>query len=86
MAIEPITMYTTLWCPDCRRAKAFLKERGIVFREVNIEQDASAEAMVIKANQGKRKVPTFQVGDRYFAASPFDAAQLAEELGVPVNR
>jgi mycoredoxin len=86
MGIEPITMYTTVWCADCRRAKAFLKERGVVFREVNIEQDASAEAIVIKANQGKRKVPTFQVGDRYFASSPFDAAQLAEELGVPLNR
>jgi glutaredoxin len=86
MTIEPITMYTTQWCPDCRRAKAFLKERGVIFREVDIEQDASAEAIVIKANQGKRKVPTFQAGDRYFASSPFDAAQLAEELGVPLNR
>jgi len=86
METQPITMYTTRWCPDCWRAKAFLKERGVAFREVNIEQDASAEALVLEANQGKRKVPTFQVGDRYFAASPFNAAQLAEELGVPLNR
>jgi glutaredoxin len=79
-------MYTTRWCPDCRRAKTFMKERGVVFREVNIEQDASAEAIVLEANQGKRRVPTFEVGARYFTCSPFDAAQLAEELGVPLNR
>jgi mycoredoxin len=86
MTTEPITMYTTTWCPDCRRAKYFLKEHGVAFREVNIEQDESAEEIVIRVNQGKRKVPTFAVGDRYFACSPFNAAQLACELSVRLNR
>ena len=86
MVSEPITMYTTRWCPDCRRAKSFLKERAVEFREVNIETDEAAEAVVIKVNNGKRKVPTFAVGERYFACSPFNAAQLASELDVPLNR
>jgi mycoredoxin len=86
METQLVTMYTTAWCPDCRRAKAFMKERGVVFREVDIEQDRSAEAIVLEANQGKRKVPTFEIGARYFACSPFDAALLAEKLGVPLNR
>ena len=86
MATEPIIMYTTTWCPDCRRAKSFLKDRGVEVREVNIEQDSTAEAIVLRANQGKRKVPTFAVGNRYFACSPFSAAQLASELNVPLNR
>jgi mycoredoxin len=84
--MDNITMYTTNWCPDCRRAKSFLKERGVEFREVNIEQDPTAEEIVITANHGKRKVPTLQVGDRYFACSPFNAAQLATELNIPLNR
>jgi len=78
-------MYSTTWCPDCRRAKSFLEERGVDFREVNIEEDSSAEEIVIKANDGKRKVPTLEVGGRYFACSPFDAEQLAEELDIPLN-
>ncbi len=41
--METITMYTTAWCPDCRRAKSFMKERGVVFQEVDIEQDPTAE-------------------------------------------
>jgi mycoredoxin len=86
MANEPITMYTTTYCPDCRRAKTFLRDRGVAFREVNIEKDAEAEEIVLQANRGKRKVPTFAVGDRYFACSPFSAAQLASELGVALNR
>jgi glutaredoxin len=83
--METITMYTTAWCPDCRRAKAFLKERGVEYREVNIEEEESAEEIVTKANNGKQVVPTFGVGGRYFACSPFDAEQLAAELNIPLN-
>jgi mycoredoxin len=85
-AMEPITMYSTTWCPDCRRAKSFLKERGLEFREINIEQNPDAEEIVLKANNGKRRVPTLEVGGRYFACSPFNAAQLASELNIPLNR
>jgi glutaredoxin len=83
--MEPITIYSTTWCPDCRRAKSFLKERGVQFREVDIEEDSAGEDIVIKANNGKRKVPTFDVGGRYFACSPFNAAELACQLNIPLN-
>jgi mycoredoxin len=83
--MEAITMYTTAWCPDCRRAKSFMKERGVEFREVNIEEDPTAEEIVMQANNGKRKVPTLKVGDRYFACSPFNPVLLAEELKIPLN-
>jgi mycoredoxin len=83
--MEPITMYTTAWCPDCRRAKSFMKDRGVEFREVNIEEDPAAEKIVMNANHGKRKVPTLQVGDRYFACSPFNPVLLASELEIPLN-
>ncbi len=78
-------MYSTNWCPDCWRAKSFLRARGVAFREVNIEEDPAAEGIVIKANNGLRKVPTLEIGGRYFACSPFDAEQLAEELNIPRN-
>jgi mycoredoxin len=84
--MEPITIYSTGWCPDCRRAKSFLKERGVEFQEVNIEDDPDAEEIVLRANQGKRRVPTVKVGDRYFACSPFNAQKLADELDIPLNR
>jgi len=83
--MEPITMYSTNWCPDCRRAKSFLKERGVQFSEVNIEEDAAAEQIVLQANKGKRKVPTIKVGERFFACSPFDAEDLAAQLNIPLN-
>jgi mycoredoxin len=84
--METITMYTTAWCPDCLRAKSFMKERGVVFQEVDIEQDPTAEDIVMQANNGKRKVPTLRVGDRYFACSPFNPVALASELKIPLNK
>lgn len=79
-------MYSTTWCPDCRRAKSFLKDRGVEFLEVNIEHDPGAEAEVLRANQGKRRVPTLKVGERYIACSPFNPRQLADELNIPLNK
>lgn len=83
--MEPITIYGSAWCPDCRRAKTLLKERGVAFEEVKIEDDPVGEEIVIRANGGKRKVPTLKVGERYFACSPFNAQQLADELKIPLN-
>ena len=84
--MEKITIYSTSWCVDCRRAKQFLKEHGVDFSEVNIDEEPDAEELVLQVNDGRRKVPTIKVGDRYFACSPFDPYQLSSELCIPLNR
>jgi len=83
--MEAITIYSTTWCPDCRRAKNFLRDRGVPFEEVNIEEDPDAEDLVLRVNRGRRKVPTIRAGERYFACSPFSATKLASELDLPLN-
>jgi mycoredoxin len=80
-----ITVYSSCFCCDCRRAKQFLRERGIAFHEVNIDENSDAEDLVVRVNDGRRKVPTIEVEGRYFACSPFDPYQLAEELKLPLN-
>jgi mycoredoxin len=85
MSNPQITIYTTSRCSDCRRAKQFLKERGVEFREINIDESPDAEDVVLRANDDQRKVPTFEVGGRYFSCSPFNPYQLSEELNIPLN-
>ncbi|MGH9448685.1 MAG: glutaredoxin family protein [Terriglobia bacterium] len=77
-----IRMYTTRWCPDCRRAKHFLTEHGLVFEEINIEEVAGAAEYIIAANGGKRCVPTFEVNGRVFHCSPYNPEKLRRELGL----
>jgi mycoredoxin len=84
-----IRIYTTPWCPDCHRAKSFLKQRGVAFEEINIEQAEGAAEFVMSLNQGKRRVPTFEVNGRAFHCSPYDPRKLICELGleeIPVAR
>lgn len=78
-------MYCTEWCADCRRARLFLKERNVSFREVDVDSDPDAEDLVMAANDGRCKVPTFEVDGRYFSCSPFDPYKLAQELNIPLN-
>jgi glutaredoxin len=84
--MDEITMYGTSWCVDCRRAKQFMKDRGVNFVEVDIDVDVDAEDLVLQVNEGRRKVPTIKVGERYFACSPFDPYQLSSELKIPLNK
>ena len=83
--MSEIILYTAAWCSDCLRAKRLLRERGVPYREVNIDENVEAEELVLRVNDGRRKVPTIQVDDRYFACSPFDPYQLSEELRIPLN-
>ena len=84
-AKDTIRLYTTSWCGDCRDAKEYLRARGIAYEEIDIDEDLDAEELVLRVNDGRRKVPTIQYGDRYFACSPFDPKQLATELNLPLN-
>ena len=37
-----VELYTTNWCPWCKKAKAFFRSRGIAFTEYDIEKDKEA--------------------------------------------
>ena len=80
--IPKVRIYTSPWCPDCRRAKYFLKEHKIPFEEIDIEQVPGAADFVIAANEGKRRLPTFETGSRTFHCSPYDPQKLSFEFKV----
>jgi mycoredoxin len=77
-----IRIYTTSWCPDCHQAKRFLEECQLPFEEIDIEVDLRGAKFVKHANDGKRKVPTFDVDGRIFSSSPFSAQDLKQALGL----
>lgn len=77
-----LRIYTTRWCPDCHRAKRFLNERGVAFEEVNIEEIEGAADYIVALNNGKRRVPTFEIDGRAFHCSPYDPDKLRRELGL----
>ena len=62
-----VTVYSTTWCPDCHRAKAFLDSKGVGYREIDIEQTPGAAALVVQHNNGKRVVPTLEIDGEFYA-------------------
>ncbi len=54
-------MYCTNWCPDCRKARAWLNERNVAFTEVNISSTPGAEEQVRRWSGGDMVTPTFDV-------------------------
>ncbi len=53
-----IEFYGADWCPDCRRAKAYLKEHNIEYDFIDVDIDEEATRRVESINNGKRIIPT----------------------------
>jgi len=62
---ESVILYSTSWCPYCKKARAYLKKNAIAFKEYDIEKDLVAKRNYNKA--GGRGVPFMVKGDNYVA-------------------
>ena len=78
---KDIVIYSTVWCPDCRRAKKFFGEQRIPYINVDIEEDPQAMALVERINDGKRVIPTIVFPDGSHLVEPSNA-ELASKLGL----
>lgn len=78
---DQIIVYSTVWCPDCKRAKKFLAEHRVPYENIDIEQNAEAMALVEKINNGMRVIPTIVFPDGSTLSEPSNT-QLAEKLGM----
>jgi len=59
-----ITLYSALWCGDCREAKRFLCLHNIPFNEVDIECTPGAAEEVIRRT-GKRAIPQLVINGEW---------------------
>jgi len=73
------TLYSTPWCGYCHRLKGQLQREGIVFDEVDIEQDPDAAFVVEQANGGNQTVPTLVFSDGTALTNP-SLAQVKAQL------
>jgi len=75
-----IDLYGADWCPDCQRAKAYLKENKIDFNFIDVDLDKEATARVEAINNGKRIIPTIIINDKNYT-NP-DNSTIANVLGI----
>jgi glutaredoxin 3 len=64
MTQPAITLYVTGWCPYCERAKGLLTDKSLVFKEINVDDDAKLRDEMV-ARSGRRTVPQIFIGDTH---------------------
>jgi len=74
-----VTFYSADWCPDCRAAKRVLEERGIEYREINIDGNPEAVEVIIAA-RGKRVIPTLELRGRFMDGNHFNHEKFERDL------
>jgi mycoredoxin len=70
LAAARLTVFSSAWCSDCRRAKRVLDDALVPFSEVDLDLDPQAEQTVLARSGGRRVVPTLLWDDRLWAFNP----------------
>lgn len=56
-----VILYCTPWCPACRKARAYLNEKGVEFVEVDITRNREAAKHLRNWTGGYETTPTFRI-------------------------
>lgn len=65
-----LLVYTSRSCPHCVRLKHKLRRTGLVWHEIDIENDSAAADYVRGVNNGNQTVPTVVFSDGTIATNP----------------
>jgi glutaredoxin len=77
-------MYTTRWCPVCRKARRYFDQQGISYRERDI--DATQEAREeLERRTGRTSVPTIEL-DGVLLRPGFNEAEIGRALVASLER
>jgi thioredoxin reductase (NADPH) len=79
-----VLLFGADWCPDCRRAKNFLRDNGVNFEFIDVDSNDWATQKVEEINNGKRIIPTILI-DGVPYTNP-DNTQLTELLSINIKK
>lgn len=60
-----VTVYTTIMCPYCYRAKALLKKKGVSFHAIDVGMDPDKRREMMERSGGRRQVPQIFIGETH---------------------
>jgi len=78
--LKSVVMYCRPGCGDCQFARNYLRQRGIVFTEIDIWADPQAEARLRSWTGGPLITPVFDIDGEIII--DFDRAELEQALGL----
>ena len=63
--MKKVKIYTTPYCPFCKRAKQLLKGKNIDFEEIDLSEEPEKFDEMIKKSNGARTVPQIFADDTH---------------------
>jgi glutaredoxin len=70
---ENVIVFGADWCGDCRQAKAWLRDNGVPFTDVDVEHDHTARHRAIELAKGRRNIPVVVLPDGSVLVEPSDS-------------
>ena len=64
MSRPDVVVYLAGWCPYCQRVRGLLTKKGILFREIDVDDDPKLREEMI-ARSGRRTVPQIFIGEKH---------------------
>lgn len=74
-----IKIYSTPTCPWCKKAKAYLTEKGIAFESVDVSSDEKSQKEMIEKS-GQMGVPVLDIDGKVVIG--FDKEKIDELLNI----
>ncbi len=78
-----VIVFTTPTCPWCTRAKSYLRQQHVAFREVDVSRDAAAARDLVRRT-AQMGVPVVEIDGRPIVG--FDRARIDQALGLASAR
>lgn len=63
--MKPVTIYTTMMCPFCTRAKKLLDDKGVEYEEIRAGLNVDLKKEMIERSGGARTFPQIFIGDTH---------------------
>ncbi len=57
-----VTIYTTMMCPYCSRAKSLLDHKGVDYDEIDVTFSGTKRQQMMERTEGRQSVPQIFIG------------------------
>ena len=81
-----VTIYTSVFCGFCHRAKHLLESKGVTFTEIDVTTDVDMRRVMAERAGGRRSVPQIFIGETHIGGyTDLDALENAGQLDKLLN-
>lgn len=74
-----VEIYTTSWCPFCRRALALLDSKAVTYTNIDVEDSRDQKRAMSLRSGGQTSVPQVFINDQHIGG--YEELQATEDSG-----